>query len=66
MTIPVVRLKSKEEKRVLAGHLWVFSNEIEKIEGQPGTGDVVEVKSARNERIGFGFFNPSTLIAVRM
>lgn len=66
MTIPFVRLKRKEEKRVLAGHLWVFSNEIEKIEGQPGVGDVVEVRSARGERVGFGFFNPSTLIAVRL
>lgn len=66
MTISSIRLKRKEEKRILAGHLWVFSNEIEKIEGMPETGDVVEVKSARNERLGFGFFNPKTLIAVRL
>lgn len=66
MTIPFVRLKRKEENRVLAGHPWVFSNEIEKIEGQPGVGDVVEVKSAKNECIGFGFYNSRTLIAVRL
>lgn len=66
MTIPLIRLKRKEENRVLAGHLWVFSNEIERIDGQPRTGDVVEVKSARSEQIGFGFYNPRTLIAVRL
>lgn len=66
MSIPSVRLKRKEEKRILAGHLWVFSNEIEKIEGTPETGDVVEVRSGKNEPLGFGFFNPKTLIAVRL
>ncbi len=66
MTIPQVRLKRKEENRLLAGHLWVFSNEIEKIDGSPSVGDVVDVRSSKNERLGYGFFNPSTLIAVRI
>jgi 23S rRNA (cytosine1962-C5)-methyltransferase len=66
MTIPVVRLKRKEEKRILSGHLWVFSNEIDGVDGSPGIGDVVEVKSGRNERLGFGFYNSKTLIAVRL
>lgn len=66
MTIPQVTLKRKEENRLLAGHLWVFSNEIEKIEGTPAKGDVVEVRTSKGVRIGYGFFNPSTLIAVRI
>ncbi len=66
MTIPLIHLKRNEENRVLAGHLWVFSNEIGKIEGQPGRGDVVEVRSSKNQPVGFGFFNPGTLIAVRI
>lgn len=66
MTIPVVRLKRKEENRILAGHLWVFSNEIEKVEGIPQIGDTVEVRSGKNLRLGFGFYNPKTLIAVRL
>lgn len=66
MTVPVVRLKRKEEKRILAGHLWVFSNEIENIGGAPGVGDIVEVRSAKGDRVGFGFYNPRTLIAVRI
>jgi len=66
MSQPIVRLKPKEDIRVLSGHAWVFSNEISKVEGEPSAGDIVEVRSARNSQIGFGFFNPKTLIAVRI
>jgi 23S rRNA (cytosine1962-C5)-methyltransferase len=66
MSPPIVRLKPKEDFRLLTGHLWVFSNEISKIEGNPSAGDVVEVRNGRNSLIGFGFYNPKTLIAVRM
>ena len=66
MTIPVVHLKKKEENRILSGHLWVFSNEIQKVDGVPEIGDVVEVRSGRNESLGFGFYHPRTLIAVRI
>ncbi|MGO9482667.1 MAG: class I SAM-dependent rRNA methyltransferase [Candidatus Kryptoniota bacterium] len=66
MTIPVVKLKPKEDKRISAGHLWVFSNEIGAIDGKPEAGDVVEVKSKNGEHLGFGFYNPKTLIAIRI
>lgn len=66
MTIPTVRLKPKEDRRILAGHLWVFSNEIAGIEGTPAAGDVVEVRKHGGGQIGYGFFNPRTLIAVRI
>ncbi len=66
MTIPVIILKPKEDKRISLGHLWVFSNEIAKIDGKPKTGDVVEIRSSRNEKLGFAFYNPKTLIAARI
>lgn len=66
MTIPIIRLKPKEDKRIASGHLWVFSNEIAQVEGKPETGDVVEVRNKSNEQIGFGFYNQKTLIAVRI
>ncbi len=66
MTIPVIRLKPKEDKRITSGHQWVFSNEIAQIEGKPETGDVVEVRSKRDEQLGFGFYNQKTLIAIRI
>jgi 23S rRNA (cytosine1962-C5)-methyltransferase len=66
MKHPIIRLKSKEDIRIQSGHLWVFSNEIAKIEGEPAAGDVVQVLSAKNSSMGFGFYNPKTLIAVRI
>jgi 23S rRNA (cytosine1962-C5)-methyltransferase len=66
MKHPIIRLKSKEDIRIQSGHLWVFSNEISKIEGEPAAGDVVQVLSAKNSSMGFGFYNPKTLIAVRI
>ena len=66
MTIPIIWLKPKEDKRIESGHLWVFSNEIARIDGTPETGDVTEVRSNRGKQIGFGFYNPNTLITVRI
>src|SRR6266705_3688857 len=59
-------LKKKEDHRVVAGHPWVFSNEIQEIKGDPGIGDVVELRAASGLSLGIGFFNPHSLIAFRM
>jgi 23S rRNA (cytosine1962-C5)-methyltransferase len=61
-----VLLKRREEKRVLGGHTWVFSNEIERIDGEPPAGAAVAVKRSDGRLVGYGFFNPSSLIAVRI
>ncbi|MBI3194769.1 MAG: class I SAM-dependent rRNA methyltransferase [Ignavibacteriae bacterium] len=62
----IITLKKNEHYRITAGHLWAFSNEIEKIEGEPLIGEVVEVKNFSNEFLGVGFYNPHSLIAVRL
>ena len=59
-------LKKNEEKRIRNGHLWVFSNEIEKIIGEPGNGDLVEVYDSKEQLLGSGFYNKNSLIAVRL
>lgn len=59
-------LKKNEERRIVNGHLWVFSNEIFKIEEEPESGDIVEIYDAKNNLLGAGFFNKNSLIAVRM
>ena len=61
-----VILRKKEENRVLAGHLWVFSNEIDHVEGEIANGDLVEVFSSRKQFIGIGLANKNSLIAVRI
>ena len=59
-------LKKNEDHRVVAGHPWVFSNEIREIKGDPVIGDVVELLAASGLSLGIGFFNPHSLIAFRM
>lgn len=60
-----VVLRRKEEHRILAGHPWVFSNEIAAIEGTAAAGDVVELAAASGTSLGVGFYHPHSLIAVR-
>jgi 23S rRNA (cytosine1962-C5)-methyltransferase len=59
-------LRKNEDHRVAAGHPWVFSNEIREIKGTPAIGDVVDVRSAGGLPLGIGFYNPHSLIAVRL
>ncbi|CUT00253.1 class I SAM-dependent rRNA methyltransferase [Candidatus Chrysopegis kryptomonas] len=61
-----VILKKDGDKRVSKGHLWIFSNEIKEIKGNPKIGDVVEIYKFNGEFLGIGFFNPHSLISVRL
>ncbi|MBA4407583.1 hypothetical protein C0389_09935 [bacterium] len=61
-----VILRKNEERRVQQGHLWIFSNEIIKVEGEVSNGNVVQVYDSRNNFIGSGFYNANSLIAVRI
>ncbi|MCK7522222.1 MAG: hypothetical protein MZV64_33385 [Ignavibacteriales bacterium] len=59
-------LKKNEDKRIRSGHLWIFSNEIEKAIDNPENGDVVEVLDSKEQLLGSGFYNKNSLIAVRL
>lgn len=64
-----VQLKKNEERRLKAGHLWVFSNEIAVQEtplNQFAPGEVVEVVSQGGKVLGSGYINPQSLIAFRL
>ena len=58
-------LKKNEEHRIVAGHQWVFSNEVKSIRGDPVSGDLVELLRYDDKFLGLGFFNPHSLIAFR-
>ncbi|MDO6460257.1 class I SAM-dependent rRNA methyltransferase [Granulosicoccaceae sp. 1_MG-2023] len=64
-----LRLRKGEERRLLAGHLWVFSNEVD-VKATPLTGfepgQPVLIASSRGEPIGHGYVNPHSLIAARL
>lgn len=67
--IPTLQLKRHEERRLRAGHLWVFSNEID-VAVTPlksfSPGQMARVVSSRGEFLGFGYVNPAALIAARV
>jgi 23S rRNA (cytosine1962-C5)-methyltransferase len=61
-----VTLGKNQERRLRSGHPWVFSNEIESIEGKPEPGGEVKVLDSRGSVVGVGLYNPRSLIAVRL
>ena len=64
--ITKINLKKNEERRIKLGHLWVFSNEIGGISGNPENGSVMDVYDSKNNFIGSGFYNKNSLISVRI
>ena len=65
---PIIRLKSREGRRALAGAPWIFSNEIvmDARTKALAPGTLVNVVPERGEPLGTGYFNPKSLIAVRL
>ncbi len=67
--LPVLTLRKGEERRLLAGHLWIFSNEVD-VARSPLTsfapGDCVRVESAQGRPLGSAYVNPGALIAGRV
>jgi len=65
----VLRLKRGEDRRLAAGHLWVFSNEVD-TDSTPLTGfapgAVAELRSARDAFMGWVCVNPHALICARI
>lgn len=59
-------LKRNEDRRIRNGHLWVFSNEIDKIEEGISNGDLVILLDSKEALLGTGFYNKNSLIAVRI
>jgi 23S rRNA (cytosine1962-C5)-methyltransferase len=55
-----------EDKRVRAGHPWVFSNEIKEIRGEITPGATAEICDSDGRFVGTGYYNPFSLIAARI
>jgi 23S rRNA (cytosine1962-C5)-methyltransferase len=66
---PELKLKPREDKRLRAGHLWVYSNEVDTA-ATPLTGlapgAIVRVASAEGRFLGYAGINPHNLIAARV
>src|SRR5690348_4829300 len=66
---PNLQLKRNEERRLMAGHQWVFSNEVDTAK-TPLTafkaGGLCRVISDRDKFLGFAYVNPHALICARI
>ena len=60
-----ITLKPKKEESILRFHPWIFSGAIQKIQGNPKEGDIVEIYTSNNEYCGTGHYQIGS-IAVRI
>ena len=59
-------LKKNEEKRIVAGHSWVYANEVARITGKDKNGSLATVFSHDGRFIGKGYINHASKILVRI
>ncbi|MGP8227753.1 MAG: class I SAM-dependent rRNA methyltransferase [Steroidobacteraceae bacterium] len=67
--LPALRLKRNEDRRLQAGHLWVFSNEVDAQQTplpkfRPG--DLVRILAHNDRALGLAYVNPQSLICARL
>jgi 23S rRNA (cytosine1962-C5)-methyltransferase len=66
--LPALRLKKNEDRRLHAGHLWIFSNEIDTQQTplqrfKPG--DLARIVAHNDKALGVAYVNPKSLICAR-
>jgi len=61
-----VTLNKKISRRIESGHPWIFSNEVNAIEGDVGAGGIVDVYTHDKKFVGKGYINPQSQIVVRL
>lgn len=69
LSLPPLRLKRGEDRRVRHGHSWIYSNEVDAAATplggfEPGT--LATVVDARDQAIGTAYVNPHSLICARL
>jgi 23S rRNA (cytosine1962-C5)-methyltransferase len=63
--MPSILLKPGKERRLIAGHPWVYAGEIAKMTGDPADGSEVDVRDSKERFHGRGLLNTKSQITVR-
>ncbi len=63
--MPTARLKPREDRRILRGHLWAYRNEFDELPELPD-GEPVRIVSDAGRAVGVGFLQAEGGIAVRL
>lgn len=69
MTLASLRLNKNADRRIKAGHLWIYSNEVDtKVSPlkQYSVGQQVQVEASNGKVLGTAYLNPNTLICGRI
>ena len=61
-----VRVDKSAEESIIAGHLWIFSNQVRSRPTGLPDGEVVEVTGEKGRPLGTGYYNAKSLIAIRL
>ena len=61
-----ITLKKGEGRTISSGGLWVYDNEIDRVDGDYVNGDIVEVVSYKDDFLGRGYINDNSKIRVRL
>ncbi|MFH1213485.1 MAG: class I SAM-dependent methyltransferase, partial [Candidatus Neomarinimicrobiota bacterium] len=62
----IILVKKDREKSLLRHHPWLFSGAIEKVAGEPQSGETVELRAHDGRFLGWGAWSPQSQIAVRV
>ena len=69
LQLPELRLKPREDRRLAAGHLWIFSNEVDTARTPLtafASGALCRVVGDRDRFLGYAYVNPHALICARI
>jgi 23S rRNA (cytosine1962-C5)-methyltransferase len=61
-----VILNKRIGNRIVNGHPWIFTNEVNRIEGTPAAGEIVDVETFEKKFVGKGYINEQSQILVRL
>ncbi|ALG67133.1 class I SAM-dependent rRNA methyltransferase [Beggiatoa leptomitoformis] len=69
MSLTPIFLRKHADRRLRAGHLWIYSNEVDTVKSPLtsfSAGQAVIIHTADEKPIGTGYINPHSLICVRI
>jgi 23S rRNA (cytosine1962-C5)-methyltransferase len=62
---PALVLKPGRDKSLRRHHPWVFSGAVARVEGDPASGDTVEIRAATGKTLGHAAYSPRSQIRAR-
>ena len=66
MASPTLVLKPGREKSLLRRHPWIFSGAVASVQGDPASGETVEVRAAKGEFLARAAYSPHSQIQARV